>query len=97
MPGLVIINHPTGGRNLSPIETGVSLSDGVSAGNRCRTLHLFSLPFQVVRVSVPLSQRSDSSDVTLLPQDDGPNPVVPIAYKEDFSVCLSLCYSFGEY
>jgi len=30
--GLVIINYPTGGRHLSPIETGVSLSDGVSAG-----------------------------------------------------------------
>jgi hypothetical protein len=43
--GHVIINHPTSGRNLSPIETGVSLSDEVSAGNRCLTLYLFFSSF----------------------------------------------------
>ncbi|CAH2079032.1 unnamed protein product [Thlaspi arvense] len=34
--------------------------------------------------TLPLSEQAEWSDVVPLTQDDGPNPVVPIAYKEEF-------------
>ena len=35
-------------------------------------------------------RRAEWSDVTPLPQNDGPNPVVPIAYKDDFTETMDL-------
>ncbi|XP_050215237.1 protein farnesyltransferase/geranylgeranyltransferase type-1 subunit alpha [Mercurialis annua] len=37
----------------------------------------------------PLSQRAEWSDVIPIPQDDGPNPVVPIAYKPEFEETMN--------
>ncbi|CAK9324888.1 unnamed protein product [Citrullus colocynthis] len=39
--------------------------------------------------SLRLSERPEWSDVTPLPQDDGPNPIVAIAYKEDFAEVMN--------
>lgn len=37
-----------------------------------------------IEVWVPLRARPEWSDVTPLAQDDGPNPIVPIDYKDEF-------------
>eukprot|EP01018_Ginkgo_biloba_P032590 Gb_11675 [translate_table: standard] len=36
------------------------------------------------KIRVPFSQRKEWDDVKPVPQDDGPNPVVPIAYTDEF-------------
>lgn len=38
---------------------------------------------------VPLKNRPEWSDVVPVEQDDGPNPVVPIAYKEEFTETMN--------
>ncbi|WMV35630.1 hypothetical protein MTR67_029015 [Solanum verrucosum] len=40
---------------------------------------------EVTKTRIPFKERPDWADVKPVPQDDGPCPVVPIAYTEDFS------------
>lgn len=38
---------------------------------------------------IPLSRRAEWGDVNPVPQDDGPNPMVPISYTDDFAETMS--------
>lgn len=38
--------------------------------------------------AVPFYEKPEWADVVPIPQDDGPNPLVPIAYKKECKTCL---------
>ncbi len=42
---------------------------------------------------MPLAERDDWKDLKIIPQDDGPNPLVPIMYSEEcewFALAVTL-------
>ncbi|KAI9311590.1 protein prenylyltransferase [Dichotomocladium elegans] len=48
-------------------------------------------PFTLSGIATPMASTSaDWSDVTPIPQDDGPNPLVPIAYSSDYKQAMDL-------